>query len=264
MRSREENGKVRLEADESKSSMTPPNGTGLVRGGRRKNARPNDDVLANEHAWWHTGDALNEAAGVLATWVETRQFSGREMIGAACVANVGIDGFGHVWRRGLVGSMLYAFAVETWLKGLIVAAFPRKSPAMFDEIQEMLRERVDPNLRGEECYLAVAEAYDDPAVSAKQKRFLAQKAVEDAERGNAVMAHKSHDLANLAEAAGLVLGQDERAYLDALSYVVQIGRYPAHASKENVDIESLLGDQGCRSKLDAAIMERYVKVRHPL
>jgi hypothetical protein len=221
----------------------------------------NDDLLGSERAWWQTADALNEAADVLEAWVVKGDFTGKQKVGCFLLENTVVIAFSHRWRRRLVALMLYAFAVENWLKGILVAECKRGSPVTYEQIQLILEERVDPDLTVAECFRAASAVLNEPDVQAIQKRYLSQKATEDSERAEAAMKHKTHDLARLAVAAGIRLDAGERAYLDALSYIVQIGRYPAHGSQENVDLQAVVENQRAKPSLNRLIGQRWAELQ---
>jgi hypothetical protein len=115
----------------------------------------------------------------------------------------------------------------------------------------------------EEYVHGILEALDTAPVQEKLKKHRLEKAVEDAERKQALMLHLSHDLAKLAKDAKLQIGKEDEKYLRALSIVVWLGRYPAPVRGVQIgNIERMVSNEDLRDRLNKAISERYDLVGH--
>jgi hypothetical protein len=217
-------------------------------------------ALSCEQSWWLVGDSLAKSAEVVRDSVaELPPFTNR-MVGAF-VHGRGATSEGDVWRRRLSAEMLYAFAVENWLKGVLVASFFRSSGALHEEIESCLREELG---IGEEfdatqfvllLILAFTGYCPEPVASA-QATYETQFRAENQQRIQAIKGHTNHDLVRLADAVQLGLDEELRQYLAKLSDVVQIGRYPAHIRKDVGDLTSFVCNEALRARLDQAISQR--------
>jgi hypothetical protein len=96
------------------------------------------EVLASEEMWWHTGHALYESFLALQAWRGKGEFSDKFTVGKSVAALVSPNGFGYDWRRRLSAEMMYAFAVEAWLKGLLVASKERLSYTSYEEADALI------------------------------------------------------------------------------------------------------------------------------
>lgn len=222
------------------------------------------ETLASEEMWWHTDHALYESFVALQVWLEQGEFSGSFMVGQSCAELVNPNGFGYHWCRRLSAEMMYAFAVEAWLKGILVASKEQVSYVTYEEADALMGEWIATNAPGEEEFIhRIMAAMSTPPVQEKLEKHRAEKAVEDAECKQALMDHLSHDLAKLAKDSKLGIGEHEQKYLRALSIVVMLSRYPAPIKGVQVGkIEDMVSNEDLRARLNKAISDRYDQVRH--
>ena len=224
---------------------------------------PNARALASEWMWWDCGQELLEASEQISAWIERREFSSTISVGEP-VAGRGDTSRNWVWnwRRRLIAEMLYAFAVEDWLKGLLVGSYERASEKRRRKIDAEISKLTYPAARDDREYiLQILEAMKVEPVRSEIERHDRERTDEVIARREAALEHMSHNLTALAQAAGVKLGKDERRYLAALSIVNQIGRYPALAkSSSSWNLDPIVGSENLKKKLNAAIRARYEKV----
>lgn len=215
-------------------------------------------ALANEQSWWTIGHILNEASEVLSNWIGLGKFAEGFQIGRGAAALTNPSNGLYVYRRKLVVDMLYAFAVENWLKGLLVASYDRMSSSRRKAIDKMLEDMTDLGGRFDEQYMDLLfKALNSSQVTAEMELYNQERSLEDLDRFQALKPHMSHFLERLANAAGLRIDQEMQAYLNALSDIAQVGRYPAHSKKEVGNLEPFLANEKLKRQLGELIFERY-------
>jgi hypothetical protein len=223
----------------------------------------NKPVLADESHWWQKGTELYEAFRFLEEW-NLRDEGGRylivgESVAAMATSNERFQQEHRQWRRNLISEMLYAFAVEDWLKGILVASLHRESRQTYRRINAMIQERVDSAGDLDEHYThRIIDAMGHEDISAEIARHDAQQATENDERVRAIVDHLKHNLSILAEVGGMNLTPQLRAHLDALMVINQLGRYPALVSEKPIpDLEPFVNNGDARAVLNRAVRERY-------
>ena len=203
--------------------------------------------LVDEAEWLRAGESLSRASDML----------------AAALAVRGLEPTDDHERLMLVPEMLYAFAVENWLKAILIAAMTRASAERQQEMLGKLRDVFG----GEEefgfvqflalLFLAFARpAPEDSGIARPLVEAAARQeqqiGIEDSARLRAIQSHATHNLVLLADTVNLRLDREGRRYLDVLSDIVQVGRYPAHFRKDTPDLTAYVGNATLRKKLDQA------------
>jgi len=105
--------------------------------------------------------------------------------------------------------------------------------------------------------LVMAFVWEKTPKGAEHARQIAE---ENAKRLSAIGEHMSHQLLRLAETAIVELDDGLRAYLDALSDLHQIGRYPAHSKKDVGDLSAFVGNKDLRDRLGKVLEDRFNEV----
>lgn len=219
----------------------------------------NAEILADEDQWWNKGHELYEASEELRQWSARGVFSDTRRVGGPVSRTVDPTGLYYRWQRDLIAEMLYAFALENWLKGLLVAQYPRLSELLRTQISAAISVAVGTNeMSTEEILDAVSEAMNTDEIAEQLKVHASQRTAEDQARAGQIDKHKNHDLCRLAIAAGVQITEEQRMFLDALSIVNQLGRYPALRKSSPIDdIEPFVGNAELREKVNQAIWRRH-------
>src|SRR5258708_5902762 len=93
----------------SRGSASSKAGQAKRQGRPNTKAKPHRKALTEESEWWTVAHALSEASTVLAGTLTARADGDSE----------------HEKRLRLIPEMIYAFSVECWLKGMLVASLER-------------------------------------------------------------------------------------------------------------------------------------------
>lgn len=167
-------------------------------------------------------------------------------------------------NKDIIAAMLFAFAVECWLKGLLVIRVRGEdgSRTMDKLTSTMIDAKVaDLTFGNDEGWTnALLKALRDPEVQASLSALDAERAQEDLRVKNEIRTnHNSHDLYKLALAVDLPRKRECRDYLDFLSAANMLGRFPAHFNvKKNIPWDDgKAGDEKEWTKLQEAILEAY-------
>lgn len=159
--------------------------------------------------------------------------------------------------------MLFSFAVECWLKGLIVAMLrqPQGTPKA-DELMRRLSE-VPPELSADQVWKLIETDFRQEAQEAhEESNRIAEKAAIT--QGNGSEEHRHHRLVELAYKAGVVIkgvgadgtSVDLEPCLVRLEALNQLGRYPTAHKKYYKDSSFTITPEE-RAAVCRAIRERY-------
>jgi hypothetical protein len=100
-------------------------------------------LLASDHHWFDSGSRLYRAANLLLERLPFDETSRPQFVGEVVACDLTDGSYYSVAFEGIPG-MLYAMAVECWLKGLLIAQVPRKRHSIErtrkDELAEYARE----------------------------------------------------------------------------------------------------------------------------
>ncbi len=207
--------------------------------------------------WWNVGHALNEASEILAN--PAHGFSQSYVVGEPVAGLVNADNVYHQRRRNLISEMLYSFAVENWLKGLLVASFARSSKEKQREIDVLLDDLLREE-RAEDNYTELLlRTIRGEAFRPHMEELETLRADEDKDRTTEVKKY-GHGLRKLAHDAGVTLDGDLTKYLEVLEVVNQLGRYSMHKFNTTADLDTYVGNADLRKRLGKVIRERYDEV----
>ncbi len=180
-----------------------------------------ESIKASEQAWFEVGDCLYKAAMHLLPWTEVLEEGGSSLhVGRPVMRMVNDELV--LAQRPAVPEMLFAMAVEAWLKGLIVMRY-RREPGRATRVLEQL---VEPDSE----LIEIIRATHDARFQRAAKRDTVKRSAENRTRVAALDQQKNrrHDLRDIAKSAGITpRSLKTRQYLDYLSRAVMFGRYPA-------------------------------------
>lgn len=214
-----------------------------------------NQILGNEDSWFRTGSILFELSEVARNHALNGRMQQHLTVGEP-VAKWNEPGSPMAIHTRLVSAeMMYAFAVENWLKGLVVMAFHRKSQKTRKKMHVELTRLVGTEADVQE----ILAGFQHPAVAPILEQYANEESAENKTRRDSAMTHRGHQLAKLAQVAGLSgLSQCDLDYLEVLSEVNMLGRYPAPASARDLpDTERFLTDRQPQERLNSAIRKRY-------
>jgi hypothetical protein len=140
--------------------------------------------------------------------------------------------------------MLYAMAVEAWLKGLLLK---QASRGIETELESQYLAAIGQALDGNQANEA------ETIASAFWEEFFKRHC-------SVIQSHKTHNLERLARSCGMDahLNENDLAFLCALSSAIERGRYPATFSPEKMELpDSDLADVVMWGRINNAIKKRF-------
>jgi len=196
---------------------------------------------------WHWSEAILKTEPDIAIPV---------VVGLVLGPTIGAEGLGERIRRIAVSDMLYAFAVECWLKGLIVASVRRSSPSVYDEYVEKsgaLGVDLDESFQR---LLDFAKHPDGHRLIEKCKLPREEENLTRTDR----IPKRGHDLIDMADLAGVDLDEEGSAHLKFLQHMNQKGRYRTSKNPYDGDYAHHAGSETLRQSLGEAIQKRYHQI----
>lgn len=187
--------------------------------------------LGTPYPWFEKGSDLYEAACLLRDCMDVPErdvlYVG-EPVATRCTSSEDVTQYGRT-RRQIVPAMLFAMAVECWLKGLVVAAIPRQSSTLWRQLSERIQIPHAEDLPDDEYLDALLCTLDDPAFQSLLRSVGEHSHLENTRAWKSV-GPLNHNLTRLADAAGVQLDEEDREYLKFLTGSISVGRYPAAKS----------------------------------
>lgn len=225
-----------------------------------------DDVLqnlANESNWFSRGSWLLQAAeaefDAMAAMDQDRStlYVGEPIAALLQPADRSRS------EREITATMLYGMAVECWLKGLILMALRRTSPAAHARIGTALAKKKTRDLPDDEDIWETFQILGNAPFKKRWERYYTLRKAEDELRRDILMDKKkckTHDLVKLAVAAKLNsrLAKQDIAFLDLLTKANQLGRYPVPFFASGVvPFAEVAGDKRRRERINRVVNRRY-------
>jgi len=218
--------------------------------------------LADEKRWFERGSTLWHASQhLLNDW---------QYAPSALVIGKPADSVDAYWNSsevGIVSEMLYAMAVECWLKGLFLMQQPRrKSRARARKIDRFVRENFEYRVDPAEYSAQLISLFETHPMPLQHRRLDADVAAENAERIAWFDKKKHpkdhlrrHDLRHLAKMAGVkIRAKADLDYLDFLEKANMLGRFPALFEADRAVPWNDIPRQSIRKdRINAAIFNRY-------
>ncbi len=173
-------------------------------------------ALATHFTWFHLGSKLFHAAQ-MTTPKDPLPSVPDVVVGGVYAADVTDPA--HYWSDfERIPLMLYAMAVECWLKGIIV----KKMSAPVQEELKVLLGKLSPTF---------VEDYFRGQISSADEAIVEERAEKDkqltADALSKLKTLSDHKLMSMAKEVGLNLDAEEKELLEVLSHAIMLGRYPA-------------------------------------
>lgn len=201
-----------------------------------------DFLLSQDDEWLRIGSRLYHISDGLMDKTKLQRF--QEIYVGYKVAEEEDDEFtvgAHIERQA---TMLFAMAMEAWMKGLLLS---QEQDSSWGSVKERYWSRIQATQNmelGSESPSVFGEFWD--AVFEEQRKVIDR--------------HKNHDLLRLANDCGLTqyLNPDDQDFLKQLGSAIERGRYPASFRAHKMaapDIE--LSNTITWSRLRTAVMKRF-------
>lgn len=215
--------------------------------------------LASARNWFDTGTTLHHAAGVLLDDLKVVPDRHSVFVGKPVAANIS-DEHDRRREREIVPAMLFAMAVECWLKGFVVSMMPRESIETRKEWGAFLHVDISPEDMDNNYLEKLYDSFEKEESKKLESKLEQQQQKENKQGADAVREHRHHDLKDLARATGMLplLKEHDLEYLEFLSSAIVSGRYPiAFHPEQVIPWEGIASERARWDSLNNAIKARH-------
>lgn len=192
-----------------------------------------ESILGSPANWFDKGSDLYETAVLVRDQLTSTHYGTTCIVGRPVWTRCGSSNEEHrLLHRESIAIMLFAMAVECWLKGLLIRSIPREQSRHWRESADRLldEELAAGGFEESEWLAKLLEAMNKPEIESALNAQTAASRAENSDRARLVARHGGHNLRKLATSiqCAEAFREDQFEFLDLLSMAIQMGRYPMH------------------------------------